>query len=222
MKGIAHVRAFTTMDYEATAAVETDDAGRFHMTLWPTSIGLTADAEGYTQEYAWGTAPGTFALVLTPASEIAGTVVDGHTHTPIAGAIVELYPSDGSREATGTSDQTDDEGRFHFDRLVAGRYAATASAPHAYGRSDGSLRVGVGQVVDGMVVTLEPAANVEGKLLVEGMPATPCEKPSLSLWQDGGLDWVGQQDGAGHVRVEGVLPGKYRVEIGRASCRERV
>ncbi|MEO8549578.1 MAG: carboxypeptidase regulatory-like domain-containing protein [Kofleriaceae bacterium] len=210
----ARVHAYATTDYESTASVETDDAGVFRMTLWAASIGVSAVAENYNEETEWGVAPGTFSIVLTPASSLSGTVVDARTHAPAVGAVVELYSPSRGREVSTLSDVADEQGRFRFDRLGPDRYAAIARASHGYGRSNGSVRVGLAQHVDDLHVVLEPAADIQGKLVVAGTPPTPCEKPSvfLSLSADR-IESLGQGRDDGVVRIEGVLPGTYQVGV---------
>ena len=187
------------------ASVETDDGGRFQMSVWPGSIGVYAVADGYATAYARNTAPGTFDLVMMPAGTLGGVVLDARTRTPVVGAHVSL-PDRGFGDEV-----TDADGRFQFEGLSPDRYIAIAVARHAYGRSEGSVRVGLGQHVDDVVVLLQPAAGVEGKVLV-GAPPKPCSEPSLSLLA--GDDRVALDSRAGpdgSVRIDGVRPGTYRL-----------
>jgi hypothetical protein len=186
------------------ASVETDDDGRFHMWVWPGRIGVHAVADGYATAHAWNRAPATFDLVMSPAGTLGGVVLDARTRTPVVGAHVSL---------TDRDEVTDADGRFQFEGLSPDRYIAIAVARHAYGRSEGSVRVGLGQHVDDVVVLLQPAAGVEGKVLV-GAPPKPCAEPSLSLLA--GDDRVALDSRAGpdgSVRIDGVRPGTYRLWV---------
>jgi hypothetical protein len=193
------------------ASVETDDDGRFHMWVWPGRIGVHAVADGYATAHAWNRAPATFDLVMSPAGTLGGVVLDARTRTPVVGAHVSL---------TDRDEVTDADGRFQFEGLSPDRYIAIAVARHAYGRSEGSVRVGLGQHVDDVVVLLEPAAGVEGKVLV-GAPPKPCAEPSLSLLA--GDDQVALDSRAGpdgSVRIDGVPIGSGSpARATRPSCR---
>ena len=213
---IAHadVAACPTTTYASSATVETDDAGAFRLWVAPGSIGVSAEAEGYAADIAWGTAPGTFELVLTPESTLAGTVVDARTHEPVAGATVTLS-REGGRIGGGGNDITDEHGGFRFDRLGPDRYSEHAIATRGFGRSDGSVAVGLGQHVDGGVVELQPAARVAGTVLIAGTPDKPCPKPSLDLWADDEeASRTAHADVDGSVRADGVVAGSYRVVVG--------
>jgi Carboxypeptidase regulatory-like domain/PDZ domain len=113
---------------------------------------------------------------------------------------------------------TDTEGRFQFEGLSPDRYIVIAAAKHAYGRSDGSVRVGLGQHVDDAVVLVQPATVVEGKVLV-GAPPKPCAEPSLLLGSedsDGVALYSALYSRAGpdgSVRIDRVFPGTYRFEV---------
>ncbi len=214
----AEVHALPTTSYESFASVETDDGGRFDMWIWPGSIEVYADADGYVTAHVWNTAPGTFDLVMTPAGTLGGVVLDARTRTPVVGARVRLSRSfDDSTGGLG-DEVTDAEGRFRFEGLSPDRYIAIAVARDAYGRSDGSVRVELGQHVDDAVVLLQLAAGIEGKVLV-GAPPKPCAEPSLSFLSedydrvalDSALYSRAGPDGS--LRIDGLRRGTYRFEV---------
>jgi len=94
-----------------------------------------------------------------------------------------------------------------------GRYTATAHTDHGYGRSEGSTLVGLGQTVDGLVVKLHAAVRVEGKVVIS-TTKQGCEEPDVSLSDGKKGRWTSvRSEPDGRVWAEGVLPGKYTVEV---------
>ena len=210
----SHVTTYSMVTYEPSAIVDTDDAGGFRIWVAPGPIAVNAEADGYTGERTYGIAPGAFDLVLTPESTLAGAVIGGATRLPIPGARVALYDSldtdYGNRELSVAT--TDEQGRFYFDRLRPSRYFVEATTPRGFGRSDGSIQVALGQHADGMIIETQPAARVEGTVIIEGPPETPCPKPVL--WLSGAPTTrteYGASDGV--VHADGLRPGTYRTDV---------
>ncbi len=201
---IAHARvdAAWTENWAHAPMVECDDVGVFHMWTWPGQIAITATADGYAGEFAFGAAPGVFQIALTPASSISGTVTDGATHVPAADVTVEV----GGHDAT-----TDEQGRFRVEGLHPGRYVATSVADHRYGSSDGSVVVALGEHVDDVAVTLYPVARIEVIFLVADATRMSCPRPSFGLVPDRGRNGGWTHGGSGTLALDGILPGTYRV-----------
>lgn len=193
--------------------VETDAAGRF--TLWtaPGTVRLTARADGYADASEAGQAPGTIDLLLTPESSLTGTVVDARTGEPIEGARVSVQSSGYGWDRE--SDRSDARGKFRVHGLTPGRYVAEATSERGYGRTEGSVLVGLGQHVDGVVVKLHPAMRIQGKVMIQGDPATVCED-GWAYFRDEEHDrWAaGRTDPDGTITAEGLVPGTYAVHAG--------
>ena len=171
---IAHARVHAQLADSNTQlpVIEADDAGKFSIWTRPGSLEVIATADGYARGTQSGRAPGTFALLLVPESTFAGTVVDAKTNEPIAGVAVEVEGGDGGSWASPNTiehrDITDEHGAFRATRLSPGRYTATARSAHGFGRSAGSTQVGLAQHVDGVVIKLHAAVQVQGKIVVAG------------------------------------------------------
>jgi protocatechuate 3,4-dioxygenase beta subunit len=195
----------------SAASMMTETAADGTFTLWvaPGSLAVAASAEGYADEQEWTYAPGKIELLLTPESTVSGTVVDAISGDPIAGARVSVSGSEWSEGGTFS----DDKGAFRVARLTPGRYTATARTDHGFGRSEGSTLVGLGQSVDGVVVKLHAAVRVEGKVIIS-TTKQPCETPDISLSDSAKGRWTEtRSEPDGRVWAEGVLPGKYTVDV---------
>lgn len=192
---------------------ETDDKGAFSIWTAPGQVEVSAAADGYAGGSESGRAPGTFELLLTPESSLAGIVVDARTGTPIEGAKVHVSPAEWRYGSGGGIERTDAQGKFRVTRITPGRYTATARTEHGYGTTEGSTLVGLGQQVDGVVVKLFPAAKIVGKVMIAGDKPTVCIEGWASF-RDEVRDrqvWA-RTDPDGTVTAEGVLPGTYKVE----------
>jgi hypothetical protein len=210
----ALVRSRRSWNEPLSPPAETDATGAFVLWVDPGDVVVEASAEGYASARDRGTAPGTFDLLLTPESSLAGTVVDALTGQPVAGVSVE---ADGEWSGAGDTDPrdiTDDKGGFRIARLVPGRYVATARSASGYGASAGSTLVGLGQHVDGVVVKLHPAVRVTARVLLPD--GTSCKVAEANL-NEADLDrWLEmRREPDGSLVADGVLPGTYQV---RASC----
>ncbi|HWO19602.1 MAG TPA: carboxypeptidase regulatory-like domain-containing protein [Kofleriaceae bacterium] len=221
----AKVWASASFGRRARAAVhgEADEQGKFSLWVEPGIVSISASAEGYTEAEEWGRAPGTFELLLTPESSLAGTVVDAETSAPVAGARVSLSTTNDwlwDDEQDGA--QTDEQGRFRISRVAPGRHVVIARSERGYGRTEGSTLVGLGQHVDGVTVKLFPAARVEGKIVIATTQAA-CEDGSASLSDPAkpGRAVTTRRGEDGMVWANGVRPGTYDVTVRCDGYRER-
>src|SRR5262249_24934744 len=65
-----------------------DSSGKFSLWVKPGEVSVNASAEGYAEGSDSGRAPGTFEILLTPESSLAGVVIDAKTGQPVAGVAV--------------------------------------------------------------------------------------------------------------------------------------
>jgi protocatechuate 3,4-dioxygenase beta subunit len=188
--------------------IETDAAGAFTLWVTPGDVHLEAVADGYAFVEQDAVAPGQTEILLTPEGAISGTVVDA-AGTPVADADVHAdWVS-----VHGTT-HTDDAGRFRIEGLVPGRYDVIARAAEGYGRTAGSLTVGLGTQIDGITIQLVPAARVSGR--VENEAHESCAGAEVTLHEPAlDRDIVLEPAADGTLGASGVLPGTYVV---RARC----
>ncbi|MDQ3337014.1 MAG: carboxypeptidase regulatory-like domain-containing protein [Myxococcota bacterium] len=191
----------------------TRDDGSF--TLWaaPGEQTVVGSAEGYASSREGTYAPGHVELLLIPEGTISGTVVDAITGEPVADVRVR---ADGSENHSDGVAITDAQGAFRVTRLTAGRYAVNARTERGYGLSEGSVLLGVGGNVSGIVVKLHLAALVTATVTVSST-RQPCAEPSARLHdvaKDRRLEMSRASEGT--LVAEGTLVGTYAVEV---SCK---
>ncbi|MEJ7604527.1 MAG: carboxypeptidase regulatory-like domain-containing protein [Kofleriaceae bacterium] len=191
------------------ATTETDDRGGYALWVSAGPVEVQARADGYAEARERGIAPSTIDLLLTPESSLAGRVIDAASGEPRAGLRVTISGPTG--ETSGATIAGAD-GAFRVTGLVPDRYAATVQDAGVFGRSDGSVRVGLGEHVDGVVVRVHRAYRVAGRVVAGN---TPCAQPAGALIDD--ADQVvavlaAQPDGM--LVADGVRPGSYGVHAG--------
>jgi protocatechuate 3,4-dioxygenase beta subunit len=167
---------------------------------------------------------------VTGTAELAGRVVTAdETQAPVRRAIVTVT---GSELALGRSAITDDEGRFRFDGLPAGRFTLTASRPafltSAYGakgpgRPGTAVTVAAGQRVADITIKLPRGAVIGGTVRdqngepVSGVPITILQANSATAptkWT--AANFAGRNlevatDDQGAYRIYGLDPGMYLI-----------
>jgi hypothetical protein len=194
----------------AIATTETDAAGKFSLWVAPGRTSLVASADGYAEGNETGRAPGTFEILLTPESTLAGTVVDAASNQPIADARVTVGSSEWDDDEVVMSD---DKGAFRVARIVPGRVVVMARTERGFGRTEGSVLVGLGQHVDGVVVKLFAAQRIAGRVVIAATKQ-PCPDASVTLQPKEGDEWIAlRQRDDGLQFAEGVLPGEYTPQV---------
>ena len=197
------------------AVGETDPTGTFTLWVRPASLDVLTSADGYADRSTYTSAPGHVRIMMTPASSLAGVVVDAASGEPVANARVEPAPLrfPGHMNPLPRAVLTDAEGRFRIGGLVPGRYAAVARSERGYGRSATAAALGLGESVDGIIVELHPAVRIDGAV-VHGSTRKPCEAAKVTLTDNAkerrvvllrALD--------GKLWADGVLPGTYTVDV---------
>ncbi|MFN0251199.1 MAG: carboxypeptidase regulatory-like domain-containing protein [Kofleriaceae bacterium] len=208
---VAHARVWSgERGDRILGSTESDEKGRFSMWVSPDYTTIHATADGYDDSEEWVDPPTQdVEVILTPESTIAGTVIDAASGQPVEGARVQLGDWSGSE-----SSFSDAQGKFRLGKLSPSRYVIYARTDHAYGRTDGSTLVGLGQNVNDVVVKLFPAVRVTGKVIIS-MTKSPCLEPQVSLNDPKAERYVQfRRNSDGTVWAEGVLPGEYEPSIG--------
>jgi hypothetical protein len=168
--------------------------------------------------------PGVPPTAPTGTARIAGIVVDTDPNaTPIRRVILTLT---GAELPRGRTTISDDQGRFVFDQLPAGRFTLTSTKvayiAGAYGatrpgRPGVPLQIAAGQAMTDVRISMTRGAAIGGALRTEmGEPAANIRVAVFQVPPPGAapnlvIAALATTDDRGVYRVFGLLPGKYLV-----------
>ena len=192
-------------------ATETADDGSYTLWLAPGDYWVEANADGYAHAELDSSAPGRVDLLLAPGGSIAGTVVD-RDNQPIADALLVADWVDEHIQA-----RSDDTGHFLVEGLVPGRYDVSARTPNGYGTAVGSVLVTLGAPVDGIIIRVDPAAHIVGRVIT-AMPSTTCPTSDVrvKLHDPFGDDVEMSPAADGTLHADGVIASTYYAQV---TCR---
>lgn len=173
---IAGARVAHLAERESTVpggpAVISDERGAYELCLetrWPGWIAVEVSADGYAAITHKGIIPGriTIDFALVPEASIIGRVVRDDTGAPVANAYVFVPAGprglDSTPKRAAFSDAT---GRFHLDRLSAGRHVVHARAEGLVDRASGTpVTVAVGQTSAEIELRLEAGSTLRGRVV---------------------------------------------------------
>jgi S1-C subfamily serine protease len=202
---------------QTPVAVAADGTGAYRVALPAGTHHAFVQADGYAPARAPVAVFGAQArdFRLQPASTIAGRVVRHGTGAPVNSARVRAESRGYFAEA-----ETDAEGAFLIADLEAGDYAVRAQAGPLAGRSVRPVVVGVAERVDGVVIEVETARAISGRVSHRGggpVAGARVELAESTPFAGGGILRGEALSGAdGRYRLEGVLPGTYRLSAAAA------
>jgi hypothetical protein len=187
-----------------------DAAGRFTIATPPGETMIVARADAYSRAQQRVVAPANITLVLAPASQIIGRVIDRKSNQPIAGLSITATNRSGVGAPT-TSALADAKGEFVIRELVAGGYEVSAiDATHR--SSTAWVTVGVGQSSDHLELVVDSATTLDVEITAAG---EPCEFAWIDL--DGPVVESVRAKASGEVHLDGLLPGTYAIDV---HCRQ--
>lgn len=156
---------------------------------------------------------------------IAGTVVNASTGKPVMRASVELLSTDNYRMVAATV--TDNDGRFSFERLVAGKYPLSASKrgyrTAFYDEHEGfnsAIVTGPDQDTEHLIFLLWPGAEVHGVVTADG--GDPVEAAQVILFKRTSHRAPGEEmseagstqtDDTGTYEFRNLAPGEYTIAV---------
>lgn len=160
----------------------------------------------------------------TDSGRVSGVVIDVTTQEPLARVTVSIESSPND----SFIGRTDDEGNFTIENVPPGRYGIRLSRNEyvqsyedsrgAISRS-GVLDVGPGQVIDDLVLGLEPAAVITGRVLDEyGDPFEGLAVEALRfVYRNGSrsprVSGAAKTNDQGEYRIYGLRPGDYYMRV---------
>ncbi len=167
---------------------------------------------------------------VTPMGQVSGQVIEDGTNALVAGARVFVILEERFAPADPPpASVTDEDGRYHFDALPAGRYRIAAQktgfAPPMEPSTMAMFELSAGQVLDGLTVSLQRGGVITGRVLDQfGKPLVDVGVTALlkrlhlndrpaglsssgaPLLMPSGQD---QTNDLGEFRILGLPPGEY-------------
>jgi hypothetical protein len=126
------------------------------------------------------------ASARKPAQDVSGRVVSVLDQHPLAHAMVSLQQTKSRQNVLSTT--TDDEGRFRFDAVPAGKYRLQGQARGfqaatylQHEQFDTAIVTGAGLATDALVLELTPLARISGRILDEA--GDPVAGASVELFR---------------------------------------
>ncbi|HEV7518453.1 MAG TPA: carboxypeptidase-like regulatory domain-containing protein, partial [Thermoanaerobaculia bacterium] len=209
-----------------SAITGTDGRFRLPHLAAPARVNLAVAREGYVPrlfESQRVPAPEPLTLTLSPAGRLAGRVVD-EAGAPVPGAVLRLEEED--RPMTVGRDSffftrgasevvADEEGRFTFADVPAGRPVVRASADGHLPGSLGPLAVAGGGSVSGLRIVLPHGATVTGRVVTPDRAGVAGASvrvltPPLGAGTFDAMPGA-QTDGTGNYLLEGVATGPLSI-----------
>lgn len=160
------------------------------------------------------------------ASVVSGTVIDVTTQEPLAKVLLRMVVAEPQVQIYTA--QTDAEGEFSIREVVPGRYMMNVFrngfvfADRAVGgsiRRGGVIDVGAGQILDDLVVGMQPAAVITGRVLDED--GEPEEGLTVEVVRFGSIGGSREPLAVGYAltndkgdyRIYGLAQGGYYVRV---------
>lgn len=201
------------------AGVQTDEAGAYELCVPAGGANVTVRADGYAttthETNVFGRMRQDFQLV--PAASVVGRVVRQSDGAPVAGALVDLRPTD--RGGLRTQTMSADDGTFAFDSVMPGRHVVSGLAEGLASEHPIDVLAEIGVTPAETRVELVASVTVSGKVVAAGtkngvagalvyLYTEARRDPSWSL------SAYSQTDGS--FSIAHVLPGEYRPGVDRS------
>jgi hypothetical protein len=216
----ALVRARQDSSGPDDAAAYSDAGGRFSLSVPAGPTQVQVHAQGYSRADKKVVAPRLdLRLVVVPASTIFGRVLEEKSGAPIRGARVTASGSSGI-EVSPQVVLSGDDGDFAFTELASGGYNLAAVAGQWRSTSQW-VTVAIAQRSGPVTLSASSATTVAGFVEVAGKPC-----PTGYARMFGPVAVIEPIGDDGRVLFQGLLPGRYRVNItcslSQARSRSRV
>lgn len=155
------------------------------------------------------------------AMHVKGRVVDANNRPVLNGAVSLMSRDTGAgmrvSRLNRTGGGTDNKGNFEVHGVMPGAYVLLANAMEDKTQMIGRALIDVGaSSVEGIVVTVAAAPEVNGKLILEGKTATKLNSINVYLEPKGPAVMGGaggQTDPEGHFVLHSVVPESYLVNV---------
>ncbi len=155
----------------------------------------------------------TLRVELAPGGVVAGTVLDGRTHTPVDGAAVLLERSThrASDSERFLEVRTAADGTFRFTTLMEGDYQVSANNGDGARTPRQALSVSATGVHDGIVLAAAPPPRVSGRVIAPA--GYPLDGVAVTLSTQGRSERHGPLDGDRRFVFDRVPPGTASIGL---------
>lgn|GEM_PF-1194673 len=205
-----------------TYATMTDTEGRYMLDVPPGHYRLSAWDEDYERVHRRTVVRGanrTVDFELIPASSIRGLVVEPDGRTPVEGAVIsfsEEVRRGGYRSSRGSEDEetvvSGPDGHFTLRGLSPATYKVYAHADHRAALVPAEVRLGIAEHFEGLVVRVDPAFNVRGRVVDRADTTVGIPEASVKIAGRDASASVRTLDDGG-FEILGVLPGEHALMI---------
>jgi Carboxypeptidase regulatory-like domain len=162
----ANVRAERALSPRLVVDSWTDDLGNFSFAVPEGPVLLQAKAPGYSSASEPGVAPAAgIRLVLVPGASLRGRVVSTTSGLAVAGVELRAEPVFAQPEPLYERPRSDAQGHFSIEGLEPGSYAISAVGSGLRGQSDAPFELSLGEVIDGIEISMRQVARVSGRVL---------------------------------------------------------
>jgi hypothetical protein len=211
-KSIANARVRASRGSETPVAFALSDAnGRYDLSLPPGHYQLEVTHDNYqrTSRYVRvDDEPAGADFVLAHGGVIRGQVVAGDTGEPVANATVQ---------ATGDRDfvsaRSNDDGTFELRGLADGTVTVHARGPGYASVSPTLVELGLGEHMDDVDVTVDPAFNIAGRVVSASEPTQGVAGAKVLAMPSRGLLIKAVSDTDGYFELAGTLAGHYTLFV---------
>jgi hypothetical protein len=198
-------------------AAQSDGEGRYRVHLAKGRYTLRVTSDGYASgnDFLDLSADEVKDFRLEPAARISGRVVRSEGGQPVAGAEVRATPTERSAAMmfNNQSVTADDSGAFTLGNLVAGSYRVSARKGGLVGQTPQVVGVASGAGADSVEIAVSTGGVVSGTVKSsDGKPVAGARVSLLARNFFGGSgENSARSDAKGAYRIEGVLPGDFRL-----------
>jgi hypothetical protein len=146
-------------------------------------------------------------LVLAPGGEIVGRVVDAASDEPAPGVVLTASSPHADTQMPGAA-VSDAEGEFRILGLAGGGWYQVNAKSDQWRGDEQWVNLGVGQSSEPLVLRVRAATLLTGSVKRAGEPC-----PEAMVTASGPAADAAYSSETGAVRLEGLLPGSYRINV---------
>jgi uncharacterized GH25 family protein len=180
-----------------------DAEGRYELCSEPGFAAIVAEADGYGAVVARASVYGRerLDLSLLPEATVSGVVLRAPDEQPLADALVQIVGTERDDGVATRSAVTDENGAFRIAGVAAGRVRAQAVGDGWITPDPVELTVEAGHTVSDLVIHVEAAYDVSGRVVDDGRPVAGARVSGVPEGDEGShAEAITQDDGGFRLR----------------------